>query len=127
MLVEIHRENERGDVITLRQNICVVRDGKTLFVPAGFESDGASVPRFLWASVTPAIDHRTIRGAIVHDYLYRRTPAGWTRKEADELFYDLIREDGLGWWASQKAYWGVRLFGWTAYKSGQEMLNGGTS
>ena len=120
MLLEIHRENERGDVVTLRQDLCIIWNGKTLFVPEGFESDGASVPRFLWGSITPAIDHRTIRGAIAHDYLYRRTPAGWTRKEADELFYDLIREDGLGWWASQKAYWGVRLFGSSSWRKTNE-------
>ena len=120
MLVEIHRENERGDVITLRQDLCIVRNGRTLFVPEGFQSDGASVPRFLWASVTSSIDHRTIRGAVVHDYLYRNTPPGWTRQEADELFYHLIREDGLSWWASQKAYWGVRLFGASSWRDKDE-------
>lgn len=120
MLVEIHRENERGDVITLRQDLCIVRNGRTLFVPEGFQSDGASVPRFLWGSITPAIDHRTIRGAVVHDYLYRNTPPGWTRQEADELFYHLIREDGLSWWASQKAYWGVRLFGASSWRDKDE-------
>lgn len=111
MLIDIHTETERGDILTLQQDLRVFWKGLVLVVPAGFESDGASVPRFLWDSVTPAVDPRSIRAAIVHDYLYRNTPKGWTRKMADDLFYDLLREDGLGWWASQNAYWGVRLFG----------------
>jgi len=31
------------------------------------------------------------------------------------MFYDLCREYGLGWWRAQKAYWGLRLFGWKAW------------
>ena len=120
MLIDIHSENERGDILTLRQNLKIYWKSLTLFIPAGFESDGASVPRFLWSSITPAVDPRTIRGAIAHDFLYRHAPAGWTRKEADDMFYDLIREDGLGWWASQKAYWGVRMFGSSSWKGNDQ-------
>lgn len=89
---------------------------KTLIVPAGFASDGASVPPFLWMSVSPKVDARTIAGAIAHDYIYRNAPEGWTRKEADSMFYDIIRADGLSWWKAQKAYWGVRLFGASSWR-----------
>jgi hypothetical protein len=114
--VAIHNETERGDILTLKEDLTVQWQGRELTVPAGFQCDGASVPRFLWSSVSPAIDPRTIRAAVVHDYLYRNAPENWTRKDADELFYDFIREDGLSWWASQKAYWGVRLFGGSSWK-----------
>ena len=116
MLIDIHHENARGNIITLRQELVIKFNGKMFIVPAGFECDGASVPRFLWSSVSPAIDPRTIRAAVVHDYLYRNAPENWTRKDADELFYDFIREDGLSWWASQKAYWGVRMFGGSSWQ-----------
>ena len=121
--LSVHKQNENGDVITLLEELRVVYNGRILTVPAGFESDGASVPRFLWSTVSPALDPRTLRAAIAHDYLYRTTPPGWTRKEADELFYDFCREDGLSWWASQKAYWGVRIFGGSSWQDfdGEEL------
>lgn len=116
MKIEIHQATENGDIITLLEPLVVEWQGRVLIVPACFQSDGASVPQFLWSTVSPAIDPRTIRGAVAHDYLYRMTPAGWTRKMADEMFYDLIRADGLGWWRAQKVYWGVRLFGGSSWR-----------
>lgn len=118
MLVEIHRENRNGDILTLKENLMIKFRRKMFIVPAGFQCDGASVPQFLWDSVSPRIDPRTLRGAVAHDYLYRNYIPGWDRKEADKLFYHLIREDGLSWWKSKKAYWGVRFFGKGAWKHG---------
>lgn len=116
MKIEVHKATGAGDIITLLEDLTVIYNGKVLTVPAGFQSDGASVPQFLWDSVSPQIDPRTLRGAVVHDFLYRTTPRNWTRKEADELFYDFIRADGLGWWRAQTAYLGVRLFGAKSWK-----------
>lgn len=116
MQVDIHRETERGDILTLPGDLTVRWRDRELTVPSGFECDGASVPRLLWSSVSPRIDPRTLRAAVVHDYLYRTAPPGWSRRDADELFYDFIREDGLSWWAAQKAYWGLRLFGGSAWR-----------
>lgn len=118
MIVDIHTETERGDVLTLKEPLIVHWRGRLLEVPAGFESDGASVPRLFWATVSPRVDPATIRGAVAHDYLYRKHPDGWTRADADELFYDLIRADGLSWWRANKAWLGVRLFGGAAWKEG---------
>lgn len=116
MLIDIHTETDSGDIITLEQDLRVVWQGRVIFIRAGFESDGASVPRFLWGKISPAIDPRTLRGAIAHDYLYRYTPAGWTRKEADQMFYDIIRQDGLEPLAALAAYIGVRLFGKSSWR-----------
>jgi hypothetical protein len=113
--IELIRETAIGDILRLTRAMKYRWYGVTFTVPAGFECDGASVPRFLWNSVSPQIDPRTLAGAIGHDFLYRRHPAGWTRAEADDFFYDLIREDGLSWWKAQKAYWGVRFFGGSAW------------
>lgn len=116
--IELIRETENGDIFRLTRDMKYRWHGVTLIVPAGFESDGASVPRFLWSSVSPQIDPRTLAGAIAHDYIYRTQPAGWTKAEADDMFYDIIREDGLSWWKAQKAYRGVRLFGGSAWDNG---------
>jgi hypothetical protein len=116
MLLEIHRENEQGDILTLRQELRVEWRGKTLVIPERFQSDGASVPRFLWDTITPAIEPRTLRAAIVHDYIYRNAPSGWTRLEADELFYDFMVEDGFPKFKAGVAYYGVRWFGGANFK-----------
>lgn len=118
--VKIHHETERGDVLTLVEPLTLTWRGLMLLVPAGFESDGVSTPQFLWATISPAIDPRTLRAGIFHDYLYRVHPRGWTRAMADQLFYDLCREDGLSWWRAQKAYWGLRMFGGAAWEANKK-------
>ena len=116
MLVDIHAADDRGNILTLKEDLIVTFKGKILVVPAGFECDGTSVPRFLWGTVSPQIHPETLRAAIAHDYLYRHAPARWTRKEADDLFYDLCRADGLSWSRAQYAYWALRIFGGSAWK-----------
>jgi hypothetical protein len=115
-IIEVFQETEKGDIIRLQADMVYSWNGKVVIVPAGFESDGASVPRFLWSSVSPQIDPRTLAAAIAHDYIYRNHPEGWTREMADDMFYDICRSDGLSWWSSQKAYWGIRLFGGSAWR-----------
>lgn len=117
MLIDVHKETERGDIITTQEPLMVEWKNSFVYVPVGFECDGASVPEFLWGTVSPRIDPRTLRGAIAHDYIYRHHPPGWTKRKADSLFYHLIRKDGLGWWRSQKAYWGVFFFGKSAWNA----------
>ena len=114
--VAVHNEDEKGNVYTLLEDVTVLWQTNTLVIPAGFKSDGASVPRFFWRSVFPPGDSRALTAAFAHDYVYRTHPAGWTRKMADDMFYDLLREDGVGWFNAQAAYWGVRLFGFSSWK-----------
>ncbi len=88
MKIDIHNETERGDIITLVEPIVETWNGRAIAVPAGFESDGVSTPRFLWTTVSPKVHPQTIRGGICHDFLYRKQPTGWT--------LSLIRSRGLG-------------------------------
>ena len=62
----------------------LIKDWHTPFcvVPAGFETDGASVPRLLWAVFSPA--GVLFQAAIVHDYLYNN--AIKTKAYADKAF-----------------------------------------
>lgn len=117
MLVDIHTPNENGDFITLWSPETVTFNGKTLTVPAGFSYDGASVPRFFWRVIFPPVHPKTRRAALFHDYINRTQPQGWTRKGADQLFYALLVEDGTCKIRAKFAYWGVRLFGWYAWKT----------
>lgn len=112
--VSIHSEDARGNVFRLLEPL--IRGDLT--VPAGFESDGASVPRFFWRWVFPPGDTHAIRAAILHDYVYRTHPEGWTREDADKLFLWTLIEDGVPAHHAVRAYLGVRLFGWIAWRKG---------
>ena len=119
--VKVHQEDERGNVYTLLKPIryCGVE------IPAGFESDGASVPRFFWRAVFPPGHPPAMFAAFVHDYIYRTHPAGWNRKEADMSFYLLLTEAGIPEFRARAAYLGVKWFGKAAWKAGGKEKNDG--
>lgn len=112
--VREHAADERGNVFTLLRPLAF----RTLILPAGFESDGASVPRFLWGAVFPSGDHQALFAALVHDYVYRTHPYGWARRDADKSFLELLKRGGISAWRAYCAYWGVRLFGVSAWAAG---------
>lgn len=62
-------------------------------VPAGFVSDGASVPRFLWALFGHPLDRRHRRAGVLHDWEYER--AVRPRREIDAEYRDNLKVDGL--------------------------------
>ncbi len=112
--IGIHEEDARGNVYTLRQELRY----QDLTVPIGYESDGASVPKFFWRYVFPPGEPRALRAAFLHDYVYREHPNGWPRKKADRMFYAVMLADGMDKGSAKKAYWGVRLFGYSSWIKG---------
>ena len=84
-------------------------------VPAGFETDLASVPRL--PIVYLEWGDRAHREAVLHDYLYSiEAVPELPRKACDKLFRQAMISRGNPWWIYQPMYWGVRLGGWTGYK-----------
>ena len=76
-------------------------------VPAGFITDGASVPRILYWLFEPT--GVLFLPAIVHDYFYATQQI--SRAEADKIFREnVIRESNIV--AGYLAWIGIRLFGW---------------
>ena len=114
LCVKISRCRSSGDVYTLQQPLPF----ENLTVPAGFRSDGASVPRFFWRLVFPPGDALALRAAILHDWIYRTHPAGWDRAKADALFRDVLIADGVPKWRARLAWLGVRIGGGAAWKEG---------
>ena len=80
-------------------------------VPAGFETDFASVPRLFWNIVPPL--GRYGEPAIVHDYLYRTQTVD--RLTADRVFLEAMEARGCHWITRRTLYRAVRLFGWLAW------------
>lgn len=69
--------------------------GKTVTVPKGYITDGASVPRPLWSIIPPWGKYG--QAAILHDYLCDygfikdgKTTVRINRKEVDEIFYEAL-------------------------------------
>lgn len=99
------------------------RNGCILVIPEGYEFDLASSPRVAWGLFAPH-DVGTV-GPLAHDFLYGGkglTPIGgcvpwrrYTRAQADTLFFDLMRAEGIAPWRRWLAFLAVRCFGWLAW------------
>lgn len=77
-------------------------------VPAGFETDLASVPRWLWALLPP--HGRYAKAAIMHDWLITRFPSGGSREIADKLFYDAMLVLQVPKLQAKLMYYAVRAY-----------------
>jgi hypothetical protein len=81
-------------------------------VPAGFDTDFASIPRLFWTLVGhPA--GRYAQAAVLHDWLYRTAPV--PRKEADRIFREAMAVLGVPAWQRWAMWAGVRVGGSGAY------------
>lgn len=92
----------------------VTNSGNTIVVPAGFKTDGATIPKILWTWL-PAWGKYS-RAAVVHDYLCRRIEEGTphstspTRKEADDIFFEAMTDCEVSLFVKRVMYTAVRLF-----------------
>jgi hypothetical protein len=121
------------------------KDGvrRRLRIAAGFEYDGASVPRPLWSLTGIERDGLQRAAALVHDVWYRcegipgdwimqdvwsegqqewETEPGvrWNREQVDALFCRMLREAGISMLKRRMMYRGVRAFGWVFWKKKEE-------
>ena len=85
-----------------------------IIVPAGFQTDFASVPRVPIAYMF--FGDRAHREAVLHDYLYciDAIPAA-TYSQANEVFLEAMKERGKNFLVRYSMYWGVVIGGWGAY------------
>lgn len=89
--------------------------GRMWIVPKGFDSDLASIPRWLPTLLRLALPDRlrTAAAAILHDWAYAL--GGLSREAADDLFYEALRASGVGTVRSWLMWAGVRAGGWWAW------------
>lgn len=100
--------------------------GKCWVAEPGKETDGASIPRSLWALIGGPYEGRHRDGALLHDDAYSEAPANETslvaadlspaRKAADRMLYEASRAKGTAWWKAWLIYHGVRLGGAFAWR-----------
>ena len=111
-------DEEMGDVIIMMTPIKFEHKGVVYVVPEGFRSDGMSINRIFWRMLSPKLDFKTLVPSVIHDWCY--STGVISRKEADELYYDLLVENGFGKIKSRLVYWGVRLGGGSHYNNGEK-------
>ena len=98
-------------------------DGTEYVIPAGFQFDGASIPKFLRTFFSPV--GVLLMGGLVHDYAYKyktllevnkkNTMGDLTQKRADEIFRDInIIVNGF-YVMNNLAYYSLRLGGFVAW------------
>lgn len=103
-------DDGKSAVLTHNYEACTI--GLCFTVPAGFRTDFASTPRWLWPWFPPVGLYAG--AALVHDYLYANQV--YTRRMCDAIFLDLMENAGvpkpkrLIMWAA------VRLFGGKHFK-----------
>lgn len=79
-------------------------------VPAGFESDGASIPRILQPVLGPPIGNRHLKAAIVHDWLCVNARTYEERVIGDAIFFSELKACSVQYWRRALLYAGVRLY-----------------
>jgi hypothetical protein len=83
--------------------------GRDWPVPAGFETDGASIPRALWTFVGSPFTGKYLPAAIVHDYHCMQQRASW--QDVHLVFYDAMIAGGVNLAYAKLLYFGVYRFG----------------
>lgn len=90
-----------------------------LVVPAGYVSDGATIPalgRLFWEP-----HGRFGYAAWFHDALYQNAATGgesWTQRDADDFLLAVLKLTGLGWADRNLAWIACRAWGWTYWRDG---------
>jgi len=81
-------------------------------VPAGFVTDGASIPKVLWSVIGSPMTGKYVPVAVLHDYLYsKRCIYKVSFEEANEIFYRGMLKLGVNRFKAYLMYRAVCMFG----------------
>lgn len=84
-------------------------------VPKGFVTDYASIPKLLRIVVLPYGKHSG--ASVVHDWLYSfQCNLNLTRKEADKIFLEILKEEKINFFLRIFMYFAVRMFGRSRFR-----------
>lgn len=88
-------------------------------VPAGFVTDGASIPKIFWSFIGSPFTGKYVEVAILHDYLYSGAE-DISFKEANRIFYEGMRRVGVNRFKAYLMYIAVKLFGKKHFKGAKK-------
>lgn len=91
----------------------ISNSGDIIYIPAGLETDFASVPRVFWSIIPPT--GRWGSAAVLHDFLYETR--FYDRKTCDDLFLEAMKNLGVNYFVRYIMYYAVRSFGKKIYET----------
>lgn len=95
----------------LRTNWRFSYNGMEICVPAGTETDGASIPRPLWWLCGRPDRIPRLYAALVHDWIYSGGDKRFSRREADNLYRDMQVAMGISTIFADVEWVMLRMFG----------------
>lgn len=111
--IENKADGSQYQFVLLSDFVFLPTSGRPIVVPVGFETDFASIPRPLQGILDA--DNDVAPAATIHDFLYSSMLR--IRSEADSLFFQALRANGVGWLRARLLWAGVRSGGWTRWGS----------
>jgi len=121
----VWRRSEKTGLAEVFQDWCFFIDHVPYWVPAGYDLNGASIPRPLWSITGSPYHPRNFEASCAHDplYLTHATP----RKVADQVAYQLWEQSGHPHWKARNRYLAVRTpiaaLAWKRNKKDQKQLD----
>lgn len=112
--IKPYYSDEDGELWELTDAFHAMVDGVPITVPAGFVTDGASIPRILWRVCGHPMSTKRLPAAVLHDWLYYSI-TDFTRAEADQAYRDGLINLGFPRWKATLEYYALRLFGGAHY------------
>lgn len=96
--------------IILTKRFRAVTSFGVIEIPAGFLSDGGSIPALAYSIVGTGLDD-ALEDFILHDFLYSPLNQEFTRDEADFLLNETTWNRGINRFKRAAFFWAVRIFG----------------
>lgn len=118
LTILLKKEYSKPDRFEVAQDVQVEIFGTYFTIPAGYKTDFASVPQFLWGIFPP--HGLAAIPSLIHDYMYDNQLFAQelghenARRLADTYFFIHMTQTGVPKWQRLLYYWAVRLFakGW---------------
>jgi hypothetical protein len=93
---------------------------EVILIKAGFDWDGASIPRACWTIVGHPMGVRKQIAGCIHDALYASNIKG--RHVSDDIFLGVLKVCGNNWLVRNECWSAVRSFGGFVYPKTKEEL-----
>jgi hypothetical protein len=90
------------------------RKKKEIWIPKGFEFDGASIPQIFWSIIGGAFHPDFLEPALRHDWAYITRCIGFL--DANWLFLSDLQGIGVPWWKRNLMWSAVASAGWLYYR-----------
>ena len=111
----------KDDVFILLEDVVVESLGYKIVVKAGFDFDGASIPKWLWSIYGSPLNGNYVVASLIHDGLYASQIV--SKSLSDKIFLDLMKQSKVGYVKRTSMYLAVKMFGGKDWKEANEYKN----